>query len=85
MFYTYILETADNSYYIGSTANLKDRLKRHQNGQIRYTKSRLPVILVYKEPYNTRAEAVRREKQLKSWKDRAMLESLINTFDGPIV
>ena len=50
MFYTYILLTADGSYYIGSTSNLKDRLTRHEKGECRYTKSRLPVMLVYKEP-----------------------------------
>lgn len=85
MFYTYILLTADGSYYIGSTSNLKDRLTRHEKGECRYTKSRLPVMLVYKESFYIRSEAMARERQLKSWKDRTMLEELINTDGGPVV
>ncbi|HSW53871.1 MAG TPA: GIY-YIG nuclease family protein [Ignavibacteriaceae bacterium] len=46
--FTYILECADGSFYTGSTKDLEKRLREHNNGiGANYTKSRLPVELVY--------------------------------------
>ncbi len=54
----YILECSDGSYYTGSTNNLEYRLYQHQNGNgANYTKSRLPVRLVYFEEYSRIDEA----------------------------
>lgn len=84
MYYTYILKTKDQSYYIGSTQHVDSRLRRHQNGGSVYTKSRRPVQLVYQEEFNSRSEAVRRERQLKSWKSRVDIDKLVSGY-GPIV
>ncbi len=68
MFKVYILLCSDNSFYIGYTTNLKKRLKDHNNRQGSfYLKSKLPAKLVYYEIYNAKEEAIKRERQLKSW------------------
>jgi len=76
--YTYILECADGSYYTGSTWNLEKRLWEHQNGLgARHTQKRLPVKLVYCEPYDRVEDAYHREKQIQGWsrrKKQALIE-----------
>jgi putative endonuclease len=76
--YMYILECADGSYYTGSTWNLEKRLWEHQNGLgAKYTEKRLPVKLVYCEPYDRVEDAYRREKQIQGWsrrKKQALIE-----------
>lgn len=77
MFYTYILKSSkSNRYYIGSTENMNKRIKEHNRGMMKSTKHDLPWELFYFEKYNSRSEAVAREKQIKSWKSRAMIEKL---------
>lgn len=66
--YTYILRCNDGSFYVGSTDNLERRFKEHQNGQgADYTKTHLPVTLIYHEEFPTVSEAFKREKQLQKW------------------
>lgn len=66
MNYTYMLECADGTLYTGWTNDLVKRLKTHNAGRGgRYTRSRLPVKLVYAEEHEERSEAMRREAQLK--------------------
>ena len=84
MYYMYILITSDYKYYIGSTQNVEARLKRHNNGGSLYTKSRRPVRLVYQEEFSNRADAIQREKQLKSWKSSKDIDKLIKQ-SGPVV
>jgi putative endonuclease len=78
MFFAYILQCADGSYYVGSTRDIAKRLEAHAsgNGPV-FTASRLPVRLIYQEPFSTPEAAVRREKQLKGW-SRAKKEALIS-------
>jgi putative endonuclease len=79
-YYVYVLYSQSlDKYYIGSTQDLENRLLRHNSGRSKYTKPGLPWDLVYAEEYPTRPEAVRRERRLKSWKDRSMLENLVRT------
>ncbi|MDE5563949.1 MAG: GIY-YIG nuclease family protein [Oscillospiraceae bacterium] len=66
MNYTYMLECADGTLYTGWTNDLAKRLKTHNAGRGgRYTRSRLPVKLVYAEEHEQRSDAMRREVQLK--------------------
>lgn len=84
MFATYVLQSEkDGSFYIGSTENLDARLEKHNKGYSRYTKTKLPWRLVYKEEYNSLSEARKREYYLKSLKSKTVLEKLIKI--GPIV
>ena len=68
MFYVYILKSSkDNKCYIGSTRDLKNRLRLHQEGKIYSTKSRRPLVLVYYEAYRVEQDARLREKNLKNY------------------
>ena len=65
-YYTYILECADGSYYTGSTDTLYNRVLQHNEGRgAKYTKVRLPVKLVYHDEFESRSEAVKRERDIK--------------------
>jgi len=70
MYFTYILECADKSLYVGCTNDLDRRLKQHNNSKwgAHYTKIRRPVILKYKEEFETLKEARIRESEIKSWR-----------------
>ena len=77
MFYTYVLKSVKSGkFYIGSTADLVDRLIRHNSGRSKYTKSERPWELYYKEEFTTRSEAMSRERELKSWKSHVRIEKL---------
>jgi predicted GIY-YIG superfamily endonuclease len=66
--WVYILQCADNTFYVGHTDNLASRLRWHRAGfAARHTALRLPVELVYKEEHPSTQSAVRRERQLKRW------------------
>jgi putative endonuclease len=67
MYKVYILLCFDRSFYVGHTADLKIRLKDHNGGSVRYTSTKRPLKLVYFEVANTKAEAMKREKQIKGW------------------
>src|SRR3989344_3251486 len=71
---TYVLKCNDSSLYKGFSKDLTRRLKEHQGGMVEYTASRLPVKLVYFEEYDTEAEAVKREKDLKTGFGRKWLQ-----------
>jgi len=73
--FVYILQsTKDGTYYIGSTNDLSDRIIRHNQGRSKYTKSKRPWEVVYSEEFDDRASAVNREKELKSWKSKHLIE-----------
>lgn len=77
MNYTYILKCSDGTYYTGWTNNIMKRLENHNAGKgAKYTKSRLPVELVYYEAFETKEEAMRREYEIKQL-TRAEKEKLI--------
>ena len=62
----YMLRCADGSLYTGWTNNLEKRLKTHSAGKgAKYTRSRLPVELVYTEILSTPQAARSRERQIK--------------------
>jgi len=70
MYFTYILECADKSLYVGCTNNLEKRLRQHNDSKsgAHYTKIRRPVVLKYFEPFPTLKEARRRESEIKGWR-----------------
>jgi predicted GIY-YIG superfamily endonuclease len=75
--WVYILKCADGSYYTGSTTNLEWRISQHiQGGGSIYTKSRLPVKLVYAFESESIVEAKKHEHQIKGW-SHAKKEALI--------
>lgn len=85
MAYTYILRMANGRYYVGSTDNLDERLKRHRNGLVPSTKKCLPVGLVFAEIFETKDEAQSQEYRIKRWKSKKLIESLIRKSKNNIV
>ena len=75
---TYILySTRIDTYYIGSTLDIEDRLSRHNSGRSTYTKRGIPWIIVYQKQYPTKSEAYQAELYIKSKKSRKYIEGLI--------
>ena len=78
-FFVYILQSLkDHSFYIGYTSNLDNRVQEHNEGFTRYTSKKRPWELVYFETFDSKAEAIKREKFLKKQKNREFYERLIN-------
>ncbi len=79
MFYTYVLlSTIDNEWYIGSTVNLKQRLKEHNQGLVNSTKHRRPFKLIYYEACLSLKKARKREQQLKTGYGRKWLKKRLS-------
>ena len=80
MYHVYILKSdKDNCLYIGQTNNLQDRLRRHNSGEIKSTRNRRPLRIIYSEEYKTRAESLRREKYLKKLKGGNEFKKIIKS------
>ena len=76
--FAYVLECSDGTYYSGWTTDMERRLAAHNAGRAsRYTRSRLPVRLVYKKGFENRSGAMRHEAWLKSL-SRGQKESLLS-------
>jgi len=79
MFYVYIIRSLKNNRnYIGSTNNLKRRLKEHNTGQSKYTSLTRPFKLIHSEEFNNRSDAVKRELFLKSGQGRTWIKNDFN-------
>lgn len=77
MYYAYIVRCADGTLYSGYAVDLAARIATHNAGHgAKYTRSRLPVTLVYSECFFEKGEAMRRECALKQL-TRAEKEALI--------
>jgi putative endonuclease len=78
MWVVYILRSEKNGrYYIGSTDDLDRRLEQHNSGHTPSTRPYRPWSIVYFEPMPDRPSARSREREIKSWKSRVMIETLI--------
>jgi putative endonuclease len=79
-FFVYIIYSASlDQYYIGQSEKLQDRVFRHQNSGSKSTKKANDWKFVYSENFQTRAEAVRREMEIKKKKNRKYIEWLIRS------
>ncbi len=77
MWYVYILESlVNNRHYTGYTKDLDRRLHEHNSGKTKYTSSTRPFKLIYKEEFDTRIEASKRERFLKSGKGRELIKEM---------
>ncbi len=79
MFFVYVIYSDTiGRKYIGQTEDLERRINEHNNGLLGvYTKNKGPWRLVYFEQYQTRSEAMKREKELKTGKGRDFLKTTI--------
>ncbi len=80
MAYTYILFSKQlDKYYIGSTRDLpEDRLRRHLSDHKGFTSKSKEWVIVFQEFYEDHSFAHKRELQIKSWKSRIMIETLVS-------
>ena len=76
--YVYMVRCSDGRYYVGSArGSLEQRIAEHNSGRYGgFTSSRLPVELVYHEPFEQITDAIAAERKLKGW-SRAKKEALI--------
>lgn len=64
--FIYILQCADGTLYTGWTTDLENRVKAHNSGSgAKYTRGRGPVRLLYSEAFETKGEALKREKEIQ--------------------
>lgn len=82
MWYVYIVECSDGSLYTGITTDTDRRVMEHNFSfkSAKYTRSRRPVKLVYKEETHSRSEASKREYQIKKYK-RSKKQNLIEVYN----
>lgn len=80
MQYVYMLLCGDGTLYTGWTTHLEKRVAVHNQGKgAKYTRSRLPVKLVYWEVYSEKSEALRREAAIKKLTRSQKMELINNT------
>ena len=76
-FIVYILYDIDR-YYIGYTSDeIEERLRRHLSDHFGFTTRSKEWKVVYKENFNNKADAVKREKEIKNWKSKKRIELLL--------
>ena len=86
MYYVYVIQSLkDKTRYIGFTSDLEKRLKDHNQGKTRSIKHKIPFELIYREEFENKTEAFKREIRLKknSWEREKLYEKIDN--NGPFV
>jgi len=76
MYFAYVIKSIHHDfYYKGHCENLENRLAQHNSGMTESIRPYIPFILIYSEQFDTREEAVKREKYFKSSAGRRFLKS----------
>ena len=80
MFITYIIFSKNlDKYYVGHTADLQQRLVKHLANHRGFTGKANDWEIVYQEIFDTKEQAFKRERDIKNWKSRKMIEKLIGS------
>jgi len=86
-FYVYVLANPFNAIYVGQTEDLIRRVQQHNdpaNSLSKHTKRHSgPWRVIHSESFNTREEALRRERQLKTSRGRAWIRSSLLAMPEP--
>ncbi len=79
MYTFYILYSkVKNRYYIGFTGNeIEERLRKHNSNHKGFTGKAGDWSIVYSEKFNEKKVAMRKEKEVKGWKSKILIEKLI--------
>jgi putative endonuclease len=84
VFFVYMVRCADGTLYTGYTRDTEARVQVHNSGKgAKYTRSRLPVSLVYAEQCESLSAALKRERELKPW-SKARKEALVTAAVTPL-
>jgi len=79
--YVYVLRSLrDGHWYVGSTGDLRNRLKLHKSGAVRSTSPRRPFELIFYEAYLDERDAKRREAYFKSSKGKSSLKVMLAEY-----
>ncbi|MBT2623335.1 GIY-YIG nuclease family protein [Chryseobacterium sp. ISL-6] len=83
MCYFYILYSKSlDKYYIGhSCESLQERLRKHLSNHKGFTAKTKDWTIIYFEPFNTKSEAYKREREVKAWKSKYKIQNLIKPSD----
>jgi len=80
-YYVYVvMSQKDRHFYVGSTCDLKRRIKQHLAGTVDSTKNRLPTSLVFYEAYLDKFDALRREDYFKTTKGKRTLRNMLKEY-----
>lgn len=83
MHYVYIIQSdSTNRYYIGSTQDLTERIDGHNSGKTTSTRKRGPWKLVYHEEFETKTEALKREREIKRKKSAESIRRILSNSQG---
>ena len=85
VWYVYILRCADGTLYTGISTDVEKRLQAHRSGRgAKYTRSRCPLTLVYREVCGSHSQALKRECRIKSMtrQEKLQLIRLGSEADG---
>jgi putative endonuclease len=78
MHFVYILYSVSRQrYYIGYTADPDERVIKHNSKHKGFTNGTIDWKIVYTEQFETKKQAISREKQIKAWKSRQLIEALV--------
>ena len=84
MNYVYILKCADDTLYCGWTTDPDARLRAHNSGRgAKYTRSRLPVEMVYLEEFEDKHEALSRELHIKRMSREKKMKLILEGNSAP--
>lgn len=80
-YYIYILKSKlDNKFYVGYTENLKLRFEQHTKGQVKSTRDRRPLMLIYSEACLDKRDAMHREKYLKTYHGKEFIRNRLKSY-----
>ncbi len=78
-YYLYILLShIKETYYVGSSDDPERRVRYHNSVRIGYTQRHRPWKLVFSAGFETKEEALKAERKVKSWKSKKMIRLLIS-------
>ena len=81
MYYTYVLQSLkDMGFYTGFTKNIELRFELHKKGLVESTEDRIPLKLIYYEAYLDQADAIKREKYLKTYYGRMFIKRRLKSY-----
>ena len=79
MYFTYILYSAlKDKFYVGSCEDVNERLRKHNTNHAGFTGKTGDWVVKWAEEHASKTDALKREKQIKAWKSRKMIEKLID-------
>jgi putative endonuclease len=76
---TFYIQKKKDSYYVGSTSNIEDRLKRHNRGASNYTKRGIPWKLVFIKEFISKDEAYQFEMYIKKQKSKKYIQEIVQS------